>query len=74
MKTYKMSAAAAMGHEPEHPERTARKSGRGLDFDVTFQVWPNRPSMARSIRMQERRAPKQGDWKAVVKLSPGEGY
>ena len=74
MKAYTMSFAAAIEHKPEHPERTARKSGTGMNFDVTFQVWPNRPSMAKSIRMQERREHRTGDWKAVVALTPGEGY
>jgi hypothetical protein len=74
MKTYSMSFGAAMDHKPEHPERTARKSGTGMNFDITFQVWPNRVSMAKSIRMQERREHRTGDWKAVVALTAGEGY
>ena len=45
-----------------------------MDFDVTYQVWPNRASMARTIRMQERREHRQDDWRACVKLSAGEGY
>lgn len=74
MKRYSMSFADASSHTPEHPERTARKSGSGLNFDVTFQVWPNRASMAKTIRMQERRAHQSGDWRPCVALSPGEGY
>jgi hypothetical protein len=44
MKRYTMSAAASTTHTPTHPERTAFASlGRGpMDFDVTYQVWPNR--------------------------------
>jgi hypothetical protein len=65
-----------MDHTPEHPERTARRprSGVGLDFDVVFQVWPNRPSLARTIRMQERREHRNTDWRPVVRLQDGEGY
>lgn len=74
MKTYTMSFADACQHKPDHPERTAKRSGTGLNFDVTFQVWPNRPSMARSIRMQQTRASNSRDWRPCVKLSDGEGY
>jgi hypothetical protein len=75
MKTYKLSAADAFLHRPEHPERTARRNQRAtLDFDVTFAVFPNRAAMARSIRMQQRRAAQPTDWKAVQPLTPGEGY
>lgn len=75
MKRYTMSAAAADAHTPQHPERTARRNqASSLDFDVTFQVWPSREAMARSIRMQEQRASKQTDWRACQQLSPGEGY
>ena len=71
MKRYTMSFAASIEHKPDHPERTARKN---TGWDVTFQVWPNRASMVKTIRMQEKREYRQGDWKAVVALSPGEGY
>jgi len=74
MKHYTMSFAAACEHKPEFPERTARKNHGGLDFDVTFQVWPNRASMAKSIRMQEKRETRQTDWKPCIPLSLGEGY
>ena len=74
MKRYTMSFAAAIEHKPEHPERTARRSGTGLDFDVTFQVWPNRPAMAHAIRMQEKREPRANHWRAVVPLKETEGY
>lgn len=74
-KTYTMSACAANEHKPEHADRTARRCHNGtLDFDVTFQVWPNRQSMARSIRMQEKREYQRTDWKACQPLTPGEGY
>lgn len=74
MKKYTMSHAAAIDHVPTHPDRTASKTGTGMNFDVTFQVWPNRAALAKSIRMQERREHRQGDWRACVKLRDGEGY
>jgi len=75
MKRYTMSAIEANTHRPAHPERTARRSaGTGLNFDVVFQVWPNRKSMAKTIRMQQQREPRGGDWYSVVSLSDGEGY
>lgn len=74
MKRYKLSGGESYTHQPDHPERTATKQGRGLDFDVTYQVWPSRAAMAKTIRMQEQRESRIDDWRAVVKLSDGEGY
>ena len=76
MKRYILPSATANEHTPKHPERTARKrAGCGImDFDVLFQVWPNRASMARSIRMQERGADFARGWKACVPLGTTEGY
>lgn len=74
MRRYTMSFAAACTHRPEHPERTAKKSSTDLNFDITFQVWPNRESMARSIRMQERSTPRNGQWRACQPLTTTEGY
>lgn len=74
MKTERMSFAASLTYKPPHPERTARKSGHGLDFDVTFKEWPARAAMARTIRMQERREPRNGDWRPCVSLTDNEGY
>jgi hypothetical protein len=71
---YILSGAEALTHRPKHPERTARRAHSGLDFDVTFQVWPNRKAMAKSIRMQQAREPHPSDWRAVVPLTDGEGY
>ena len=63
-KQYTLSAAAAIGHVPEHPDRTAYRNASGfLNFDLVFRVWPNRASMLTTIRMQERRAPESTDWK-----------
>jgi hypothetical protein len=74
MTRYTMSFAASLEHKPVHPERTARKSGTGMNFDITFQVWPNRPSLARTIRMQERGEHRGDHWRACVPLSQTEGY
>lgn len=74
MKKYSMSFAQAMEHNPEHPERTAKRSGTGMNFDITFQVWPNRISMAKSIRMQQRGENRPDHWRACVALTPGEGH
>lgn len=75
MKRYSLSGADGFSHVPEYPERTARRgSRRGLDFDVYFQVWPNRKALARSIRMQEKRERRQDDWTACVPLGVTEGY
>lgn len=74
VKRYRLSFAAAASHVPEHADRTARKSGTGMDFDETFQVWPNRASMARTIRMQQRGMPSPQHWRACVALKDGEGY
>jgi hypothetical protein len=74
VKRYTLSFAASINHPHEHPERTAYHPGGGLDFDNHFQVWPNRASMARSVRMQQKRERHSDDWVPVVKLSDGEGY
>ena len=74
MKTYTLPLGRMNEAEHEHPERTARKQGSGMFPDYIFQVWPDRAAMARSIRMQERRSPTQYDWKAIIKLSDGEGF
>lgn len=74
MKSYSLSGAAASTHQPAHPERTAQRAHTGLDFDVTFQVWPSRAAMARSIRMQQQREARSTDWRACVRLTDGEGY
>lgn len=63
-----------MGHKLDHPERTAHRAGTGMFADVIYQVWPNRASMARTIRLQERGENWASGWKACVPLSPTEGY
>jgi hypothetical protein len=78
MRRVTMSFGAAMTYTPAHPERTARRSVRlGRDpvaCDVEFQTWTNREAMARSIRMQQKREHRNGDWTACIKLTDGEGY
>lgn len=74
MKTYTVPLGRLSEVKHEHPERTAMKQGYGMFPDYIFQVWPNRQSMAKTIRMQEKRESTQHDWKAVIKLSDGEGY
>jgi len=56
----------------EHPERM---SSRMLpSWDLEFKTWSSRETLARAIRMQERREAHSMDWKAVIPLTPGEGY
>ena len=79
MKKFSMVAArfreSMVKNNFPNPDRTAYRLGRSLDFDYYFQVWPNRQSMARSIRMQQSRPSNPAlDWIAVIKLSDGEGY
>ncbi len=75
MKRYTLSHAAAMEHTPEHPERTASKNASGfMNFDRIFQVWPNRASLAKTIRMQQQREHRADDWSPAVKLGDTEGY
>lgn len=71
MKTYTLPMGQSVNYQHPSPERTAFKvSG----WDYTYQIWPNRESMAKSIRMQEKRAPHPSNWKALEKLGDGEGY
>ena len=67
MKQYALSFAASIDHVPAHPERTAKRNMAGMNFDVVYQVWPNRASMLKTIDMQGRRAPRGDDWRACVK-------
>jgi hypothetical protein len=73
VKRYRLPFGQAITHIPDQPERTARRSLSGIFDGVEFQVWPNRPSLARSVRMQERGAPSAA-WRPCVPLTPGEGY
>jgi hypothetical protein len=73
MKRYRAPLGRISEVTHDHPERTASRSLPGIFGDIEFQVWSNRTAMARSIRMQEKREHRSGDWKAIVPLSPGEG-
>jgi hypothetical protein len=71
MTTYTLSMGQSIGYKHPHPERTSVKvSG----WDYVYKIWSSRIVMARAIRMQQKRAWKSGDQKAVVPLSDGEGY
>lgn len=74
MKKYTLTAAEAFNHTPEHPERTARKYIGLFAETAVFQVWPNRPSMAKTIRMQQKREHRSDDWNPCVPLTIAEGY
>lgn len=68
MNRYKMSYAAGMNHSPTYPERTGYKNaGVGLDFDLIFQVWPNRAALRKTIDMQAKAPPSTRNWRAWVK-------
>lgn len=62
MKTQTMSFAASLEYKPANPDRTAKRS---MSWDVTFQEWPSRAAMLKTIEMQGKRAFRAGDWKAV---------
>jgi hypothetical protein len=63
MRRYRLSFADSIKHQPEHPERTARRSGTGLDLDVHYQVWPSRAAMLKTVELQGRSAPHPTHWK-----------
>jgi len=73
MKRYTCPPGRRSDYPHPAPERTAYRVISGLADDC-YQVWPNRASMARSVRMQQSRAAHRGDWVAMVKLSDTEGY
>jgi hypothetical protein len=71
MKQYTMSFADSIKHVPDHPDRTAHRT---ISWDVTYQVWPSRPAMLKTIEMQARRAPRQDDWREwKVRPRPSQG-
>ena len=65
MKKYTLSFADSLTHVPEHPERTARRvsTAQPMDFDVRYQVWPNRAAMLKTIEMQRRGEPRSDHWR-----------
>lgn len=74
MKKVSMPFGRTLGYVPDHPERTARSAGKSWDSLVTYQTWPNRPAMARSIRMQQSGPPMPWHWKACLALTETEGF
>lgn len=57
----------------EQKQRTATMAGSGIFDDSTIKTFKTREAMARQIRKEERSAPTS-KWRAVIKLSDGEGY
>ena len=77
MKKYKLSFGQhASGYDHPHPERTAYRTigSNPMNGDLYFQVWSNRKALAKSIRMQQKRERRSGDWTPLVKLTDTEGY
>ncbi len=74
MKTYSVPLGRRGDYPHPAPERTAIRSSPTIWVDDFYQVWPNRESMARSIRMQERGPWNIRHWKAMIPLKDGEGY
>ncbi len=74
MKTYSVPLGRRADYPHPAPERTASRMCARLGDDDVYQVWPSRKAMARSVRMQQQRAPHPSDWRPMVKLSDGEGY
>lgn len=75
MKTETMSFGRSIEYRRNHPhlERTAIKDGTH-GHDVTFRTWNSRAAMAVTIRMQQQRAGKASDWKALVPLTDYDGF
>ena len=74
MKTYSCPMGRRADYPHPAPERTAYRVSAHLGTDDFYQVWSNRAAMAWSIRMQQRREPRTGDWCPMVKLRETEGY
>lgn len=51
-----------------------KTSYKFIGDEVVIKIWPSRSFMALAIRMQEKRATKSTDWKALIKLELNEGY
>lgn len=74
MTSYVLSLGQSIGYKHPHPDRTAVKNLPGTFGDLRYQVWPSRASMAKTIRTQQKREYRSGDWKALVPLTDGEGH
>jgi hypothetical protein len=55
----------------KHPERTAMKT---IGNQYLFSEWPNRESLAKTVRLQQQRGTRSGDWRPVIALSTEEGF
>mgnify|MGYP001558442301 CR=1 FL=1 len=66
MKHYTLSFADSIKHVPEHPERTAKRSQAGMNFDVVYQVWPSRVAMLKTVDIQARASNKATNWRPCV--------
>jgi hypothetical protein len=72
MKRYSLTLADSLRHKPDKPELTARRGTGG--FDMQYQVWTNRESLARTVRMQQKGGRHHASWSPIIPLSDGEGY
>lgn len=66
-KTVKMSFAASLTYKPPNPDRTAARSHNGLDMDITFQEWPSRAAMLKTMEMQDHSPPRATHWRPCVR-------
>jgi len=66
-KSVKMSFAASLSYKPLNPDRKAVRSHSGLDMDVTFQEWPSRAAMLKTIEMQDKAPPKATNWRPCIR-------
>lgn len=74
MKTYFLFLGQQIGYKHPAPERTTKESPADwLNKPDKFRIWPNRASMARAIRMQERNNPC-ANLRPLVPLKDGEGF
>lgn len=74
MRHYILSVGQALDYKHDAPERTAYRSGTGMNFDRYYQVWPNRISMVKTIRLQQRGERNLSWWTPVIPLRETEGY
>ena len=74
MKTYSCPLGRRADYPHPAPDRTAYRASARLGVDDYYQVWPSRGAMARTIRLQQKRAPALSDWRPMVKLTDTEGF
>lgn len=58
---------------PDERARAARKSGMGMFSDDCVQLWPNRPSMLKTVDIQRRGPHRQDHWRPLVKREGIDG-